>query len=337
VRPRCRREIRVGADKIANAQEDGAVNRRQLGKSLRTDFDPSLRLRARRSAFRLRQFAHLPGLVLGGRLERPIFIIGAPRSGTSLLYSILRGSSRLANWPGEAHEVWEADYHPALRGWESNALGSEDITPHAAARIRRRFFLAVGSNRRLIDKTPRNALRVPFIDALFPDATYVFLRRSGPDNVNSLINAWRTPRYRTYRLAEPHSIPGVDPQWWKFVLYPGWREDTRGPLELVCAKQWVVCNGSALAAGKAVAPGRWIDIRYEDLVDRPEAEVQGVLEGLHLPFEDDVRERARAVRSTPINIVTPPERGKWLRENPSEIESVQWLIEPMMKQLGYET
>jgi RecB family exonuclease len=37
----------------------------------------------------------------------------------------------------------------------------------------------------------------------------------GRENVNSLINAWRTPRYRTYLLPEPHSIPGVDPaSWW---------------------------------------------------------------------------------------------------------------------------
>jgi hypothetical protein len=327
----------MGTDQISNAQEDGAVSRRQLRKDLRTDFDPSWRLRARRAAFRLRQLRHLPGLIAGGRLERPIFIIGAPRSGTSLLYAILRASSGVANWPGEAHEVWEADYHPALRGWESNQLRPEDLTPQTAARIRRRFFLAVGSHRRLIDKTPRNSLRVPFIHALFPDATYVFLRRNGPDNVNSLINAWRTPRYRTYRLPAPHAIEGVDPQWWKFVLYPGWREDAGGPLELVCARQWIACNQGALQGAEIAAPGRWIDIRYEDLVIRAEAEVARVLEALQLPYDDDVRERARAVRSTPINIVTPPEQGKWRRENPHEIESVRSLIEPMMHRLGYET
>jgi Sulfotransferase family len=326
----------LGTDQSTDAQEDGAVSRRQLRKSLRTDFDPSLRLRVRRAAFRLRQLGHLPGLVAGGRLERPIFIIGAPRSGTSLLYAILRVSPGLANWPGEAHEVWEADYHPALRGWESNELDVGDVTPQAAARIRRRFYLAVGSHRRLIDKTPRNSLRVPFIDALFPDASYVFLRRNGPDNVNSLINAWRTPRYRTYRLPEPHGIPGVDPEWWKFVLYPGWREDARGPLEVVCAKQWLACSRGALEGARALAPGQWIDIRYEDLVTRAETEVARLLEALRLPYDDEVREKARALRSTPINIVTPPEQGKWRRENPREIESVRWLIDPIMKELGYD-
>jgi Sulfotransferase family len=312
------------------------VSRRQLRKSLRTDFDPSLRLRARRAAFRLRQFSHLAGLISGGALREPIFIIGAPRSGTSLLYSILRASSELANWPGEAHEVWEADYHPAMRGWESNELRAQDLTAPAAARIRRRFFLAVGGKRRLLDKTPRNSLRVPFVHELFPDASYVFLKRDGRDNVNSLINAWRTPRYRTYRLPEPHSIQGVDPMWWKFVLYPGWREDAAGPLELVCAKQWVTSNGSAMDASATIDPHRWTEVRYEDLVASPEDEIGRVLESLRVSFEPKIRERARSIRSTPINVVTAPEPGKWRRENPREIESVLWLIEPTMKDLGYD-
>ncbi|HEV3471638.1 MAG TPA: sulfotransferase, partial [Actinomycetota bacterium] len=66
-----------------------------------------------------------------------------------------------------------------------------------------------GRKHRLLDKTPRNALRVPFVDALFPDARYIYLQRDGRENVNSLINAWRTPRYRSYELPQEHSIPGV--------------------------------------------------------------------------------------------------------------------------------
>jgi len=271
----------------------------------------------------------------GGRLDRPIFVIGAPRSGTSLLFAILRSSSRLAHWPGEAHEVWEAHYHPALRNWDSNVLDASDVTEQAAAYIKRQFLLIAGSRRRLIDKTPRNALRCAFIEALWPDARYVFLQRDGRDNVNSLINAWRTPRYRTYRLPEPHSIPGVDPAWWKFVLYPGWRADASGPLEVVCAKQWATCNEHALAATKTIDRGRWIEVRYEDLVADPASSIGRVMERLELPYEDGVRRRAEATTTTPINVVTPPERGKWRKENPGAIESVLPLLAPTMEALGY--
>src|SRR3712207_5862806 len=143
------------------------VDRRAIKKSLRTNFNPGPRDRLNRVALRARQASHLPSLLTGRTLERPIFIIGAPRSGTSLLYSILRTSSELAHWPGEAHEVWEADYHPALRDWSSNALDASDVEDRAADRIRREFLLVTGPRRRLIDKTPRNALRVDFVDALF--------------------------------------------------------------------------------------------------------------------------------------------------------------------------
>ena len=313
------------------------VDKRKIRKSLRTNFNPGPRDHLNRVLLRARQASHLPSLWAGGTLDRPIFIIGAPRSGTSLLYAILRTSSKLAHWPGEAHEVWEADYHPALRGWDSNALGVSDFERDAAERIRRSFFLVTGSKKRLIDKTPRNALRVPFVNALFPDARFVYLMRDGRDNVNSLINAWRTPRYRTYEMPEPHSIPGVDPKWWKFVLYPGWREDVRGPVEVVCAKQWIASNDLALAASKDVDASRWAAIRYEDLVEEPEAEIGRLMEALELPYEEPVKERARATKTTAINVVTPPERGKWRRENPEEIGAILDRIRPTMEAMGYDT
>ncbi|MDQ4065588.1 MAG: sulfotransferase, partial [Actinomycetota bacterium] len=152
-----------------------ASSRRATKKSLRTDFDPSARLRLIRAAHQARRATKFPSLLFGVAVERPVFIVGAPRSGTSLLYTILRRSSQLRHWPGESHEIWEADVHPAARGWESNVLGPDEAAPDVAARIRRSFFLVTGKKHRLVDKTPRNALRVPFVDAIFPDATYVYL------------------------------------------------------------------------------------------------------------------------------------------------------------------
>jgi Sulfotransferase family len=312
-----------------------AVDRKAIKKSLRTNFNPGPRDRLNRVMLRARQASHLPALWTGRTLDRPVFIVGAPRSGTSILYSILRVSSALAHWPGEAHEVWEADYHPALREWSSNALDASDFDEPAADRIRRSFLLVTGGRRRLIDKTPRNALRIDFVDKIFPDARYVFLQRDGRDNVNSLINAWRTPRYRTYELPQPHSIPGVDPKWWKFVLYPGWRADTAGPLEVVCARQWHLSNDLALASARRIDPERWIPIRYEELVERPVEEIGRVADALQLVYEGPMRTKAAALSSTPVNVVTPPERGKWRKENPAEISSILGMITPTMEALGY--
>lgn len=311
-----------------------APDRRSIKKSLRTDFDPSLKLRAIRARHRVRQGLHSPLLITRKELDRPIFIIGAPRSGTSLLYAVLRSSSRTGHWPGEAHEVWEAEHHPALRGWSSNALEADDATPEVAARIKRAFILTVGS-KRLIEKTPRNTMRIPFLEALFPGARYVYLKRDGRENVNSLINAWRTPRYRTYRLPQPHSIEGVDPAWWKFVLYPGWEADAHGPLEVVAAKQWIASNEHALRDRELVTPERWLEVSYEDFIAAPTEETRRIFRFLDLPFEPAVERKAAAIDKTPINTVTPPESGKWKRENPVEIAAISDLIAATMNKLGY--
>lgn len=319
----------------ARKHSSAVADRRAVRKSLSTNFDPGLRHRLDRVKLRVRQAGHIPALLTGGRIERPVFIVGAPRSGTSILFSVLRSSSQLAHWPGEAHEVWEADHHPALRGWESNVLGAEDAGAETVARIRREFLLTVGTRRRLIDKTPRNSLRIPFIDRIFPDALYVFLVRDGRDNVNSLINAWRTPRYRTYELPERHSIPGADPRWWKFVLYPGWRDDIRGPLERVAARQWAAANTHMLDGFEGIPKERWTEIRYELLVDSPANEVARILDFIGVEKEETLLAKARALKQTPINVVTPPEQGKWRRENPKEISSILPLIEPTMERLRY--
>jgi hypothetical protein len=312
-----------------------SAGRRARRRSLRTDFSPGPRTRLKRTVLWLRRAGHVPALLAGGRVREPVFIVGAPRSGTSLLYAIVRSSPVVAHWPGEAHEIWEADFHPALRGWSSNALDASDARDPAAERIKRSFFLVAGPRRRLVDKTPRNSLRIPFVDALFPDARFVLLVRDGRDNVNSLLNAWRTPRYRTYRLPEPHSIPGVDPAWWKFVLYPGWRADADGPLEVVCARQWTASNEHALDALGGIDARRWTTVRYEGLVADPAGVAEEVLSSLGLPFDDSMRRRARELAATPINAVTPPEEGKWRRENRAEIEAVMPLLAPALERLGY--
>ena len=311
-------------------------SRREVKRSLRTDLNPSTRLRLIRAAHAARRMKNVPGLIKGSDLTSPVFIIGAPRSGTSLLYAILRRSSALRHWPGESHEIWEADYHPSLRGWESNVLTASDLTDDAAARIKRSFYLVTGRKHHLLDKTPRNALRVGFVDALFPDARFIYLKRDGRENTNSLINAWRTPRYRTYELPEPHRISGVDPRWWKFILYPGWRDDLEGPVEVVAAKQWIASNDHAMRDLSALPSARRFEVRYEDLVDDPVEEVGKILGFLDLPYEPAVKDKAAATAATPINTVTPPEPGKWRRENPREIESITPSITPTMEALGYQ-
>ena len=312
------------------------MSRREVRKSLRTSFNQDFGWWRTRTRLRLEQASHLPALLGGGELNKPILIIGAPRSGTHMVFRVLGASRELAHWrPSEAHEVWEADHHPALRGWDSNVLEGSDAAPETIRRIRREFLLVAGTKRRLLDKNPRNVLRIPFIEAVLPDARYIFIKRDGRDTTNSLINAWRGKRYRTYALPQPHNIPGTDPKWWKFVLYPGWRDDNSGPVERIAAKQWLIPSEHLLAAEERIPQARWMDLRYEDFVADPVVATEQMSKWLEIDFSDDLRAAAEAARTKPVNTMTPPEAGKWRRENPEEIKSILPLIAPMQERMGY--
>ena len=43
---------------------------------------------------------------------------------------------------------------------------------------------------RFLEKTPKNVLRIPFIERIFPDALYVFLWRDPRGNLASIMEAW---------------------------------------------------------------------------------------------------------------------------------------------------
>jgi hypothetical protein len=61
----------------------------------------------------------------------PIFIVGAPRSGTSLLQKLLRECPGHASVPREAQHIWGPHVHPSLSGW-SGEVAPESVLDDAA-------------------------------------------------------------------------------------------------------------------------------------------------------------------------------------------------------------
>ena len=269
--------------------------------------------------------------------KRPILLVGCPRSGTSILLRALLQSSEVRSVQSEGHILWDAYHHPRDRDWDSDALGREDVLARERAYIYCAIRLFV-RGRRFIDKTPENCLRLSYLDALFPDATFVFLRRRAADNVNSLIEGWRArPRFVTYRLPQP--LEGLGPlsgDIWSFVLIPGWRELRSAPLEEICARQYVVCNEAALAAREQLAPDRWLDLAYEDLAASPVEELRGLFERLGLEFTSGMERFAAELPRTPgPTALTPPSQEKWREQNPAEVERILPTVAPVERRLGY--
>jgi hypothetical protein len=269
--------------------------------------------------------------------ERPILVLGCPRSGTTALQELLVASPELGSIHNEGHILWDPHHHPRDRDWDSDALAAGDVKDRERAYIYRAIRMFV-RDRRFIDKTAENVLRVPYLQELFPDATFVFIRRRGADTVNSLMEAWKArPRFAKYRL--PETLDGLGEmsgERWSFALVPGWRELRDAPLERICAAQYVACNQAALDAREGVDPARWHEVALEDLTADPIGQAERLCGLLGIGFGPEVRARAETFNTTPASTsLTAPRKDKWRAQNEAEIERILTLIEPTERRLGY--
>ncbi len=237
----------------------------------------------------------------------------------------------------EGHILWDEFHHPRQRGWDSDALVGEAVTERERAYVYTAIRLWT-RGRRFVDKTPESCLRIPYLDALFPDATFVFLRRRAADTVSSLMEGWRArPRFVKYRLPlELTGLGELSGPSWSFALIPGWRVLRDAPLEEICALQYVACNEAVLDARDHVAHERWVDVSYEDLVQAPADELARLYGALGLRFTDEARRYARELATvTSATALTAPRLEKWREQNPEAIARIRPLVADVERRLGY--
>jgi hypothetical protein len=268
---------------------------------------------------------------------RPILVIGCPRSGTTMLLQALLASPELESVQSEGHILWDEFRHPRDHGWDSDARSAEQIGDRERAYVNLAIRLVV-RRRRFVDKTPENCLRVGYLDALFPDATFVFLHRSAAENVNSLMEGWRArPRFVKYRLPETlDGLGALSGDRWSFVLVPGWRSLCHASLEEICARQYVACNEAVLAARAGIDPARWIDLAYEDLVAAPGSVLRELYGRLGLRFTEEAATFAASLAEKPSRTsISAPRAGKWRDDNLEAVERVLPLVEDVERRLGH--
>jgi Sulfotransferase family len=75
-------------------------------------------------------------------IRKPIFVVGHPRSGTSLMRSILERNEDVWTCGREGKPLWEKKLHPRNGGWQSNALSEGDATPELAGKLKAALIAA---------------------------------------------------------------------------------------------------------------------------------------------------------------------------------------------------
>lgn len=267
--------------------------------------------------------------------RQPIIVVGCPRSGTTLLFRLLRRHEALGSPRGEGHVLWNTFHHPRMHEWSSDRVVAEDIRPGE------RRYIYTGVKRlsrgaRFLDKTPRNSLKIPYLRALFPDAVFVLLKRNGPDTVSSLIEGWTVRHGVSYRLPEPLRLREYHGRLWSYVLPPGWRDVAGTSIAMVAAFQYVSSYETALDDMASLPPEARYDIVFEDLLEDPLEQTASLLEALGLPPSEGVMDMARNLGAHPVQANSPPRPEKW-RLRAGQIASVLADITPTMARLGYST
>jgi sulfotransferase family protein len=281
----------------------------------------------------------LSALLRGGAYSRPIFIIGVPRSGTTMIFRLLRNSLELAGMTHEGHDLWRRFHHPRLSGWRSDVVG------RGAVRWgERRFAAAFISSRcqstasRFVEKTPDNSLRIGYLLDLFPDAIVVVVKRNPCDVISSLIDGWRDPagRFRAYYVPAKLSIPDYPYRHrWCFTLIEGWRDLISAPIPAIAFAQWYSISKAIEKARPAVPSSQWIEIRLEDLLDQPESQLQRLCEGVGIHDDPDLYREMRNLIEHPANALSAPRFEKWRTRNPEEIQALLPRIARVAPEFGY--
>lgn len=272
-------------------------------------------------------------------MVRPIVILSAPRAGSTLLFETLARAADVYTIGGESHLLIEGidALRPGGGRVTSNRLVASDATVEIVAELRRRFASelrdrngeppALGASVRVLEKTPKNALRVPFLLEVFPDALFVFLHRDPRANLSSIMEAWRSGGWVTYR-----QLPDWDGDW-SLLLPPGYAALRGHPLEEIAAFQWNAANRTILDDLAGLSNDRWTSMTYEDLVANPSAEIQRVLGFAGLSTDASFEQYLS--RQLPLSRYTQsaPRPDKW-RQNEEAIQRVLPQVAEIATRLG---
>ena len=207
----------------------------------------------------------------------PFFIVGSARSGTTLLRVILNAHPRVTVPPEsrfvvelwrDQHEVDVDGFLAALAGhrqfqsWNLSVdavkaeLGDRRRVPYATAiqSAYEAYAKRVGKER-WGDKTPRYVEHIPFISGLFPQARFVHLVRDGRDVALSYANVPFGPK----------TVAKAAALWARRVRL-------------------------GVTQGRRLGSDRYTEIRYEDLVEVPEATAKTLSEFLGIGFAPEMME-----------------------------------------------
>lgn len=251
--------------------------------------------------------------------QSPVFIVGFPRSGTTLLEQMLDAHPRLRSMDERAFVQDVIEGMAALGFAYPRDLGRLDA--RSCTRLREIYWRRVASvvrlepGERLVDKNPLNILRLPMLARIFPQAHFILALRHPLDVVLSChMQSFRAPAF-----------------------------------QFLCASLDRLARGYGKAMDfwadqSQVFDVRQLQLRHEDLVGDPAAHARqlagflaiGEAESM-LHFDQRVREKGFIGTPSYAQVaetINPRGLGRWRRYRPW-LEPVMPLLAPWCTRFGY--
>ena len=181
--------------------------------------------------------------------QGPVFILGLPRSGTTLVDRILSAHPQIESL-GELN-----DWPLALTGLTRGSRSKSDLVARSAALDMRKlaadYLLRVRQRRAdlpfFIDKTPANFIYIGLIAAALPNARIIHLNRDPMDNALGMYKA-------LFRMGYPFSYDFAD------------------------LAEYMLAKDRLMQHWRDVLPGRILDVKYEGIITDQEGQTRRLLD-----------------------------------------------------------
>lgn len=235
-------------------------------------------------------------------VRAPIFIIGCGRSGTTLLGELFAAHPAVT-YRYEPYHLWAAmepltDFLQLYsRGEHHCLLGADSVTATARRRFRRLMSVPPGFT--FVEKSPINALRIGYLDALAPEARFVHIVRDGVDVTRSIERMATVTRRMVFRPPLNEWWGVGDAKWTALVRdgrASGYYPDEVRELTTDAqrgAYEWLI-SLREVEGWRTRLGSRLIELRYQDLADDPKTTLQTVMSSVGLPCPDSLLDQVTA-------------------------------------------
>lgn len=247
-------------------------------------------------------------------MSRPVFLLGFPRSGTTLVATILSGVpgvtilEELPTFADAAHFLEPGGLA------RLTALSAAEVAGYREAWWRVARQSGARSAATVVDMDPFKGLQLPLIGRLFPEAPVIIMRRDPRDVVLSC-----------FRHNFAANIGTVEFR------------------TLASTARHYAAIMAVIAACRPWLANPALDLCYETLVAQPDAEAQRLCDFLGLPWSPDLRDVAGLARRRDIGTASAGQlrrglydgSGQW-RAFAAELAPVLPVLEPWIDALGYD-